>query len=183
MNNHLEVSCHLFLCFVVLHFPALTGLCFWLFVPVSTLVLLHAHAHSLLGTCHFWGGACCSVAASSLSHAGSAFRVHSPQFNFILLLHFLQLSGFCMVFLFSFQAAIIFCGVFFSVWGFIFRFCSYKIASFSTLLMNYRLPFITLWRNMHGDFSIEKVEAINMEISLLALQSLIALYIMEILRL
>lgn len=36
---------------------------------------------------------------------------------------------------------------------------------------------------MHGDFSVEKMEAINMEISLLALQSLIALYIMQILRL
>lgn len=36
---------------------------------------------------------------------------------------------------------------------------------------------------MHGDFSIEKVEAINMQISLLALQSLIALYIMQIPRL
>lgn len=33
---------------------------------------------------------------------------------------------------------------------------------------------------MHGDFSIDKVEAINMQISILALQSLIALYIMQI---
>lgn len=39
MNIHLEVCCHLLLWFFVLHFPALTGLCFWLFVPVSTLVL------------------------------------------------------------------------------------------------------------------------------------------------
>lgn len=36
---------------------------------------------------------------------------------------------------------------------------------------------------MHGDFSIDKAEAINMQISLLALQSLIALYIMQIPRL
>lgn len=33
---------------------------------------------------------------------------------------------------------------------------------------------------MHGDFSIDKVEAINMQISVLALQSLIALHIMQI---
>lgn len=36
---------------------------------------------------------------------------------------------------------------------------------------------------MHSDFSIDKVEAINMQMSLLALQSLIALYVMQIPRL
>lgn len=84
-----------------------------------------------------------------------------------------------MVFHFLSQPAIIFCGGFFRFF-FLLLFL---------LLQNSLIFYFTneLWTSfykseeiaMHGDFSIQKVEVINMQISLLALQSLIALYIMQ----